>query len=102
MLILLGLLVTIQAVGAPTKTEMVTLTKEQWDSLNSKLELWAYGFLAFLAKEVWEIVKGKGKKLGDIEMKVNQILTKLENVATKDEAREISRNEVKHYHEISG
>lgn len=88
------------ALGAPTKAEVVTLTKDQWDSLNNKLELWAYGFLAFIAKEVWDIFKNRGKNLSDIEKSITAMNETIKSLVTKDEAQDISRREIKHYHDI--
>ena len=94
------LLVITQALAAPTKEQMVTLTKDQWDSLNSKLELWAYGFLAFIAKEVWDIFKNRGKNLSYIEKSITAMNETIKSLVTKDEAQDISRREIKHYHDI--
>lgn len=99
-LVLLGLMVTIQALGAPTKPEMVTLTKEQWDGLNNKLEIWAYGFLLFIAKELWDIFKNRGKNLADIEKSIEKMNESIKNLATKEYAREVARDEVLHARDL--
>lgn len=100
MLVLLGL-TGLQSEAAQTKPETITLTVEQWNALNQKLEYWIWGLLAFAARELWGFFKNKGKTLADLEKSNQQILAKLETLVTKDEAQEISRLEIKHYHDIS-
>lgn len=100
MLILLGLIVATQTLAAPTKSEMMVITKEQWDSLNNKLGLWAYAFIAFIAKEIWESFKNRGKSLADIEKSISAINETIKGLATREDARRIARDEVKHYDDL--
>lgn len=97
----LGLvLLFLVAVPTEAREQMVTITKEQWASLNNKLELWAYGFLAFLAKEAWDIFKNRGKNLVDIEKGIERINETMKGLATKEYVQEETRKAVSHYHDI--
>ncbi len=56
--------------------------------------------VGFALKELWEAFKGRGRKLGEIEKSNTKILTMLEGLATRDEARRIARDEIIHMLEM--
>jgi hypothetical protein len=91
--------------GAVTKPEVITIPKEQWDSLNEKLNYWFIGIAAFVLKELWNAFRNKGKDI-DTTLKAlvasnTEIKITLLNLATKEYVQEKAKEAVEHYHEVS-
>lgn len=74
--------------------EGVYLSKGDVESLNEKLNAWFLLAFAFLAREIYGAFKNKGKKIDDIYDAMIEIKKQLEHVPTKEEARQIAREEV--------
>lgn len=106
MIIILGLLL-LTALPTQSKTkdpDEVVISKSDWDSLNVKLNAWLIAAAAFVAREFWGAYKNKGKDIdATLKMLVNsntKMETTLQTLITRDDAREVAREEVKHYHDL--
>ncbi len=85
-------------------TQDLYVSKGDIEDISKKLNYWFLTVLGFVALELYRAYQKRGdnteKTLSDLVRAVERIETKLESTATKDEARQMARDEVIHYHAI--